>query len=437
MTKKLLTVTVALILFAVATGFARSDESIVTSDIDNFWAAFDQIRATSDEQKQLDLLNRLFIEKGSEGLKKIMIARRYTPQEYLEAINKYPRFWHSIRDNTLRSKQLANELKLGIEQLRSLYPNLKPAKIYFTIGVFRTGGTTLDGNVLIGSEMAMADQNTVMDEFPESFNYFKSFVKTDPSRNIAFGNVHEYIHTQQKTTIGNNLLAQSVLEGVAEFLAVKATDQPSTAPAIAFGKQNFDKVRTKFGTQIYNSFLGSWLYNNEPNEFNTRDLGYYIGYEICKRYFTHAIDKNKAIKEMIELDYNNEVALDKFVGRSGYFAKPIEKVRNDYEKQRPKVVKIKQFNNGSKGVNPMLKEITIEFSTKMDDYYRNFEIGPLGENNLLRLKKFMGYSADGKSATFEIELKPNRQYQLIVNSGFRSAEGVSLKPYLIDFRTGK
>ena len=139
MTKKLLTVTVALILFAVATGFARSDESIVTSDIDNFWAAFDQIRATSDEQKQLDLLNRLFIEKGSEGLKKIMIARRYTPQEYLEAINKYPRFWHSIRDNTLRSKQLANELKLGIEQLRSLYPNLKPAKIYFTIGVFRTG----------------------------------------------------------------------------------------------------------------------------------------------------------------------------------------------------------------------------------------------------------------------------------------------------------
>lgn len=140
---------------------------------------------------------------------------------------------------------------------------------------------------------------------------------------------------------------------------------------------------------------------------------------------------------MIELDYNNEVALDKFVERSGYFAKPIEKVRNDYEKQRPKVVKIKQFKNVSKGVNPMLKEITIEFSTKMDDYYRNFEIGPLGEHNLLRLKKFIGYSADGRSATFEIELQPNRQYQLIVNTGFRSADGISLKPYLIDFKTAK
>lgn len=415
--------------------FPTDNETIITSDIDNFWAAYDQIITTKDNAKQMEYLNSMFIEKGSDGLKKIMQARRYTPQEYVEAINKYPQFWNSIRANTFKSKQLANELQTGIEQLRRIYPNLKPAKIYFTIGVFRTGGTTLDGAVLIGSEIAMADKNTVTVEFPPTFDNLKNYFKTNPIENISFGNVHEYVHTQQKTTIGDNLLAQSVLEGVAEFLAVKATGKDSNTPSISFGKQNFEKIRAKFATQLYNPFTGFWLYSNSANDFNIRDLGYSVGYEICEKYYEKATDKTQAVKEMIELDYNNEIALRKIVDQSGYFAKSVKKIKDDYEKNRPKVVKIKQFKNGSKNVSPMLKEITIEFSTKMDDYYRSFEIGPLGENNLLRLKKFIGYSADGKSATFEIELKPNQQYQLIVNNGFRSENGISLKPYLIDFKT--
>ena len=429
-------------LFLLFTNIALAETSkqtenqdIITSDIDNFWATYDKIILSKDNTQQLELLNKMFIEKGSDGLKKIMQARRYTPQEYVDAINRYPQFWNSIRANTYKSRQLSNELQNGIEQLRKIYPNLKPAKIYFTIGVFRTGGTTLDGSVLIGSEMAMADETTVMDEFPESFNYFKNFAKTNPIKNIGFGNVHEYVHTQQKTTIGDNLLAQSVLEGVAEFLAVKATDTSSTAPAISFGKQNFEQVRSKFATQMFNSFNGFWLYDNAENEFKMRDLGYYVGYEICERYYNKAVDKNRAVKEMIELDYNNEIELMKFVDRSGYFAKSSKSLKKAFENKRPKVTAITQFKNGSKNVNPNIKELTINFSDKMDTRYRNFELGPLGENNLLRLKRFIGYSADGKSATFEIELKSNQRYQRIVGLQFRDENGVSLKPYLIDFTT--
>lgn len=410
---------------------------IITFDIDNFWSAYDAIRTTNDNAKQLEILNKLFIEKGSDGLKKIMQARRYTPQEYVDAINRYPKFWNSIRSNTYKSKQLANELQAGIEQLRTIYPNLKPAKIYFTIGVFRTGGTTLDGAVLIGSEIALADSNIDTTEFPKSFENLATYFKTNPIDNIAFGNVHEYIHTQQKTTIGNNLLAQCVLEGVAEFLTVKATNKPSTAPAIDFGKQNFEKVRSKFSAQMFNEFIGFWLYNNLENEFKMRDLGYYVGYEICERFYNKSSDKKRAVKDMIELDYNNEFELLKFVDRSEYFSKPSKNLKKAFEKIRPKVTGITQLKNGSKNVSSNIKEFTINFSKKIDTNYRNFEIGPLGETNLLRLKKFVGYSADGKSATYEIELKPNQRYQLLVGSQFRDENGVSLKPYLIDFITVK
>ena len=49
--------------------------------------------------------------------------------------------------------------------------------------------------------------------------------------------------------------------------------------------------------------------------------------------------------------------------------------------------------------------------------------------------KFIGFSKDRKSATFEIKLKPGTHYQSIANGYFRSDNGISLKPYLIDFQT--
>jgi len=71
----------------------------------------------------------------------------------------------------------------------------------------------------------------------------------------------------------------------------------------------------------------------------------------------------------------------------------------------------------------------------LDKRYRNFELGPLGESNLIRLKNFIGFSDDGRSSTFDIELKPNQRYQLIVGVGFMTESGIALIPYLIDFNT--
>jgi Bacterial Ig-like domain/Predicted Zn-dependent protease (DUF2268) len=292
--------------------------------------------------------------------------------------------------------------------------------------------------VLIGSEIAMADDKTISSEFPNELKHLKTHFKTNPIKEVAFGNTHEYIHTQQKTTIGNSLLAQSVLEGVAELIAVIATGKKSTVPAMEYGKRNEARVKEVFSIQMFNTFTGFWLYNSGKSEFNMRDLGYYVGYDICEKYYNKAKDKKLAIKQMIELDYNNENALNEFVNESGYFSQTIEKIKANFEQDRPVVTKISQFENGARNVSPATKEITIEFSKPMNERYRNFEIGPLGENNILRFKKFKSMAADKKSITLEIELKPNQQYQIIVNSGFRSNETyeLSLKPYLIDFTTG-
>jgi hypothetical protein len=73
----------------------------------------------------------------------------------------------------------------------------------------------------------------------------------------------------------------------------------------------------------------------------------------------------------------------------------------------------------------------------MDKAYRNFEFGPLGKENLLVIKKVLGFSEDGRTLSFEVELDVNKHYQLVVGEGFRNLKGASLIPYLIDFTTLK
>ena len=81
-------------------------------------------------------------------------ARTYTVDEYVDAINNYPKFWQAIRKETANIGSLDNELNNAIARFKEFYPGLKPGNIYFAIGALRTAGTLLEGDILIGAELA-------------------------------------------------------------------------------------------------------------------------------------------------------------------------------------------------------------------------------------------------------------------------------------------
>jgi uncharacterized protein YjaZ len=364
-----------------------------------------------------------------------MRLRNYSPQNYIDAINNYPKFWESIRANTFQSKNLNNDVEKSINQLKTLYPELKPTTIYFTIGSFRTNGTILKDQVLIGCEMALADKKTVISELPENLNYYYSTF--NPIGDFTLLITHEHVHTVQKDMV-DNLLSYCLYEGVAEFVCTKALDKASYLPAIEYGKFNEAKVKKLFENQMFNNKITyDWLWSSKENSFKTRDIGYYIGYAICENYYNKSVNKQKAIKEMIELDYSNTEQFEQFVDKSGYFSTSLKKLYKKYEKSRPKVVRISQFKNKSQNVDPNIKTITLNFSKPMDKNYRGFDFGPLGENNVLRVQKVIGFSEDGKSFSFEVEIKPNQRYQSIVSNNFCDKNGVALQPYLIDITTSE
>ena len=418
--------------------FGQKSQIVITEDIANFWKAYDQIIKEKDSLKQIEIIQTQYIDKGTEGLVGIMKARRYTPAEYIAVISHYPMFWTSIRKNTLKANSYANKIEKGFEQLRKIYSSLRPAKVFFTIGAFRTGGTTIESKVLIGSEISMADSKVITSEFGKNLSHLPPFFTTNPINNLTFLNIHELIHTQQKTTIGKTLLSQTVIEGAAEFIATIALHTNSPNQQISFGKLNDEKIRNAYVKEMFSTNFDNWLWNSPDNEFKMRDLAYYVGYAICEKYYQISSDKKLAIKSMIELDYNDEDKLIKFVETSQYFEKRLSIYKQEFENSRPMILRIEPFENGMHDVNPSIKKVTIFFSQPMNKKFADFDIGPLGDKNAMWLQKRIGFSNDGQSYSFEIKnLEREKTYQLLVTDAFLDNSGIPLKPYLIEIRTAK
>lgn len=409
--------------------------SVSTTDIDHFWRAYDKISTTNDSALQLSYLNRYFISKGSPGLRAIMEVRSTTNQDILAAIKSYPKFWRSIRHNTKRAAGFAAGLNKGVEKLRALYPSLKPAPIYFTVGALRTNGTVHNGMVLIGSELAMTDSTTVSSEFTGTEQQARrNFFDTNPINNLVLLNLHEYVHTQQKPIV-HNLLSEVLYEGVAEFVSVKAFGGVSATPAISYGAQHNSAVRKRFEQEMFYSVNRSkWLWSNAQNEFGIRDLGYYIGYRICDLYYNSEADKSKAISRMIELDYENENDIETFVDNAKFFSAPLADLYSDFESSRPTVTRILPFSNQAANVSPATTEIIIEFSQPLNGFNTGIDLGPLGLQHLPKITS-RNWLPGNKAWKLNVSLEPNKQYQILIDNNFRTAAGIPLKPYLIEFTT--
>lgn len=336
-----------------------SNQKVFTSDIDNFWRAYDSIQTTKDSLKQRHFIQTLYIDKGTEGLKAFMEARDYTAELWVNLINKYPKFWNSIRPNTLTVKSKAKEIESSIQKLRKLYPDLKEAKMYFTLGGLRSGGTTRDGMVLIGTEIATGNASTDVSEFPDK--WLVGVFKEQRADNLVPLNIHEYVHTQQKGE-AQNLLGQAIKEGACDFVTELVTGQPLQNNYLQYGRQHEKELKERFKQDMFTTAYGNWLYNGS-NARTVADLGYFMGYAICKSYYNHSTDKKQAIKDIIELNYPDSTAVENFLKKSIYYTEAINKAElvKRFEEKRPYVLRLEPFANGDTLVNAVIKELKIVF----------------------------------------------------------------------------
>jgi hypothetical protein len=328
----------ALFFLTIAPSVVAQDKNkkIITSDIDNFWIAYDSIKSTQDTLQQKHFIQTLYIDKGTEGLKAFMQTRGYSADLWVKLINQSPKFWDSVRPNTLTAKAKAKEIDKSIKKLKKLYPELKDAQMYFTIGGLRSGGTVQDNKILIGSEIATGTATTDVSDLPAAASKWLAGVFKDQSLdNIVSLNIHEYIHTQQSGEPAG-LLARAVKEGSCDFITELVMGKPLQNNYLQYGRAHEQELKEKFKEEMFTNATRNWLYNGGSST-TVADLGYFMGYTICKSYYQHATNKKQAIKEIIQLNYSDEVAVENFLRKSRYYSEPINKAElvEKFEAKKP------------------------------------------------------------------------------------------------------
>ncbi|WP_343745333.1 DUF2268 domain-containing putative Zn-dependent protease [Chitinophaga sp.] len=302
---------VILLLTVLVVNTLHAQTKIYYSDIDLFWKTFDSVHTVSDSATQVHLIQTMYLEKGTKGLKELARIRNWTPEKFRQGIFTHPGFWTSVRSNTLKVKAYTADFEKLIAAYKKLYPSFKTPDIYFMIGFIGTGGTTTETEVLIGTEIGAADSTTNSAGLhPFLQNYFKD------NPGILQIVAHELSHTQHKGgdmegRAHTNLLGACIAEGMCDFMAELLLQHPLSTPYMRYGREHEKEIWEKFRQQMHGTALKDWLYNGV-------DLGYFVGYAICKSYYEHAPDKAKAIDYMLHLDNEQLTELDKFLSDSGY-----------------------------------------------------------------------------------------------------------------------
>ncbi len=107
------------------------------------------------------------------------------------------------------------------------------------------------------------------------------------------------------------------MEGSCDFITELLMKKDVVSPYMTFGKANEHEIWENFKKEMLGQETINWLYNGDNAPNGHADLGYFVGYAICKSYYENSKNKKKAIKQIIELDYSPKNVL-KFLKKSKY-----------------------------------------------------------------------------------------------------------------------
>lgn len=286
----------------------------VTSDIPNFWKAYDAGGANgSSDAFQAEYLNR-----ASSGLRDFIQSRNVTAASLAGMVRAYPRYFADIRASTLRlanDAAIQSRLRDGYRTIKSMYPPAVFPPVTFLIGRFSTGGTTSTNGMLVGLEFFAVTPTTPLDELGQ---FQRDNVR--PLDSLPVIVAHEHAHVLQGRAGGimskstKTLLDQALLEGSADYVAYLVTGSNINARLWSYAIPREAALWAEFKAAMHGTDLSRWLYNQgSASTDRPGDLGYFIGYRIAESYFDRTADKAAALRAIIEVGN-----ADLFLSQSGY-----------------------------------------------------------------------------------------------------------------------
>ena len=187
------------------------------------------------------------------------------------------------------------DIRAGFYSTKYLYPEAEFPDVYFFIWYFfQSGSTTSDAGLLIASEAHTIAKDTPLDQFPKIHH---KTIRTFNLEGIASLVAHESVHLQQPAIKTTSLLAQSVREGTADFIAELATGLNPSQAVHDYANSKEKALWNQFQQVMYGDDKGDWI-GSIPND-KPPGLGYWMGYKIVAAFYEKQADKKQAIKRLM------------------------------------------------------------------------------------------------------------------------------------------
>lgn len=302
----------------------ENKKNVLTVDIDHFWEAFDLLNTAKNHEDSVNIIQKTYLNRATDGLIDFINVRDFTAEKYVNTINEFPKFYNSIRENTLEAKKSVPIIEEVFTEFKELYPDFEPFKVCFAIGIINTGGTVSDKFVLIGTEVTTSTNSTDLSEFNNS-PYSKQLANgtnEELIQEIKNMIAHECVHTQQEMNLAENAVVCTQLhyclfEGSCDFIGELLAKGQINNVAKTYGDKNEEALWQEFKASLCTNNTDNWLYNYSTVKDKPADLGYYIGYKIVQSYYENAEDKKQALRDILHI--NNPL---QFLERSKYDKKP-------------------------------------------------------------------------------------------------------------------
>ena len=265
---------------------------IVTSDIELFWKAYDK----ATPENNLNVFRDEYLRKGSVGLKDFTKLRIGNVCNLVGTIEAVPKYYAALREPSLKIATYENQIRTSFRKMKEMYPGSVFPDVYFVIGTLNSGGTTSQNGLLIGVDMFGKNEGVLLDGLS---NWHKAVLS--PTERIPYIVAHELIHYEQKTVASNSLLARSIKEGSADFIAELIAGDTINPHLHKYGNPIEKDLWLEFKKEMNGEDVSNWLYQGDKAKDKPADLGYYMGYKICESYYKNAADKKQAVKDILEI----------------------------------------------------------------------------------------------------------------------------------------
>ncbi|MBC8882432.1 hypothetical protein H9X57_00360 [Flavobacterium piscinae] len=288
-----------LFCFILTSSKLFSQSEISTVDIRNFWNAYNLLETARTKADSVLIFQTEYFNKATQANKKFIKLRKFTAEEVVNVIQRYPLYFSSIKDNSNKIDSQVEEINKYLSKLAEILPGFSPPKICFAFGCLRTGGTVSKNTILVGTEMITADSTSIFDELSP---WLKSVVsKTGDITPLI---IHEAVHTYQKNKYTKDLPSTIIKEGFAEFVTCNLLMLDNNPVLHSYGNKNECSLWKSFISDFKNGITdySDWVYGGSTDENRPADLGYYIGLKIIEEYYLNSTDKSEALEYLSDCD---------------------------------------------------------------------------------------------------------------------------------------